>query len=288
MPNKVKARSAAAAVAGKNGSSLITNEKFRQLYTTLLKYHLLEERLSSGSVDSSNGAQSQAAAAVGVALDLGRDDTVVLTPRSFVTQFVKGVPIREMLHYAHSNGAGGAAFSYPAASVLTPSLHTVSAQLGLATGAALANKLAKNCKIAVAFIEGDAAALDACREGLELASARKLPLLYVIDRGTTKRQAAALEQFGELFPVITVDAHDVVAIYRVAQESIARVREGGGPAMIACMPYRLNEALVHAAVHMERYLSGKSLFRDRWREDAIAEFTREVDAACLPQADPLA
>jgi TPP-dependent pyruvate/acetoin dehydrogenase alpha subunit len=287
MPSKVKARSAAAAVAGKNGCSLISNEKFRQLYATLLKYRLLEERLCPGSVDGSDGGLIMAAGAVGVALDLEREDTLVLTPRSFAINFVKGVPMQEMLHHAHANGAGGAAFSYPAVNaVIAPS--TLSAQLGMATGAALANKLAKNGKIAAAFIEGDAAALEGCREALEVASDRKLPLLYVVNRGTKKRQAIAFEKFDELFPVITVDAHDVVAVYRVAQESIARVREGGGPAMIACMTYRLNGAPAHATAHMEHYLSGKNLFRDQWRDDAVAEFEREMDAACLPKADPLA
>ena len=59
MPTKVRARSAAAAVAGKNGHSLISDEKFRQLYATMLKYRLLEERLRFGLADSAEGAHSQ-------------------------------------------------------------------------------------------------------------------------------------------------------------------------------------------------------------------------------------
>ena len=80
MPTKVRARSAAAAVAGKNGHSLISDEKFRQLYATLLKYSLLEERLHSGFADNAEGAHSQIAGAAGVTLNLEREDTVVLTP----------------------------------------------------------------------------------------------------------------------------------------------------------------------------------------------------------------
>jgi TPP-dependent pyruvate/acetoin dehydrogenase alpha subunit len=287
MPTKVRARSTAAAVAGKNGHSLISDKTFRQLYATLLKYSLLEERLHSGCADDSEGAHSQIAGAAGVTLNLEREDTVVLTPHSSLTRLVKGVPLPAMVNHQHANGnACGATFSSFAVSVLTPASPTLSAQLGFATGAALANKLAENRKIAVVFVEGNAAALEACKEALELASTHKLPILYVIGTGINERPRDHFHEdkfrdIGELFPVIAVDAHDVVAVYRVAHESIARVRDGGGPALIACTTYLLNGTPLNAVTQMERYLTGKELFSDRWKREVIAEFNREVDGACL-------
>jgi TPP-dependent pyruvate/acetoin dehydrogenase alpha subunit len=276
MPTKVKARSVTASVAGKNGHSLINEKKFRQLYTMLLKYQLLEERLRLVSTDG-----TQAAGAVGVVLDLEREDTAVMTQRSLLAAIVKGVPVGELVQHVSSNGNGRATFSFPGANVLTPSSSTISAQLGLATGAALAHKLEKNGRVAVAFVEGDAARLIGHKEALELASDRKLPLLYVVDSRPNEKYGRALAEIAELFPVINVDADDVVAVYRVAQESIARVREGGGPAMIACMPYRLNGATESAVANMERYLAGKRLFRDKWKNEAIVEFTQEIGTASL-------
>jgi TPP-dependent pyruvate/acetoin dehydrogenase alpha subunit len=70
-----------------------------------------------------------------------------------------------------------------------------------------------------------------------------------------------------------------VAVYRVAQESIARVREGGGPALIACMAYSSNGAPVNAVANMERYLTGKKLFQDKWKTEVIVEFRKEIDVA---------
>ncbi len=286
MPTKVRARSAAAAVAGKNGHSLISDAKFRQLYATLLKYRLIEERLSSGLGSGGNhaaGAQNQIAGAVGVTLNLEREDTVVLTPSGFLTKFVKGSPLPGMLNHEHANGNGcGATFSGSAVSVLTPASPALSAQLGFATGAALANKLAKNHTVTVAFIE-DGAALEGCTEALEVASAQKLPIVYVIEKKPGNASGEFLNQMNELFPVITVDAHDVVAVYRVAHESITRVREGGGPALIACMTYPLNGAAVNAVENMERYLTGKKLFRERWKDEVISEFERETKAALPSQ-----
>ena len=70
MPTQLKGRSTAAAVAGKNGYSLISNGKFRQLYAALLKCELLEERLGSFPAHGADGTQNLMAAAVGLMLDL--------------------------------------------------------------------------------------------------------------------------------------------------------------------------------------------------------------------------
>jgi hypothetical protein len=278
MPTKVKARAAAAAVAGKNGHSLISGEKFRQLYAALVKYELLEERLGAPSTD--------AAGAVGITLDLEREDTVVLSPRTFAANFIKGVPIRALLDH-RSSSRNGASFSYGAANAVTPGAHSAATQAGMATGAALTNKMAGNHKIAVAFLEGGAAALKECSEALELASAHKLPVIYVIHATPDSKLEKVLAEAAELVPVITVDAHDVVAAYRVAQESIERARDGG-PSLIVCVPLRPNAAAENAVISMEQYLAGKKLFRNLWKDQALAEFNREITAACLPPADPLA
>jgi TPP-dependent pyruvate/acetoin dehydrogenase alpha subunit len=272
MPMKVKARSATAAVAGKNGHSLINNEKFRQLYAALLKSSLLEERLNRVPADGADEWCSQAAGAVGITVDLEREDTVVLAPRCFVTNLITGIQDWTGVNDGHANGM----LPYPEVNVLTAASCGVSAQIGLATGAALANKLAGNHKIAVAFLDGDAAGLKGCSEAFELAAAYKLPVLYVVEKSLGKREAGLLEQIGDLFPVIPVDAEDVVAVYRVAQESMARVREGGGPAMIACMPYPLNGATVHPVARMEHYLAGRNLFKDEWKDEVLAGLHKEM------------
>jgi hypothetical protein len=279
MPTKLKARTAAAAVAGKNGHSLISGEKFRQLYAALVKYELIEKRLHSSST-SIDGAPF----AVGIMLDLDREDTVVLGPRSFAANFIKGVPISVLLDHRNSGG-NPASFAYSAVNALTPAAPSAFAQVGLATGAALSNKMAANRKVAVAFIDSGVTALVECRVALELASAHKLPAVYVIQANPDRKLAKVLIEISEMVPVITVDAHDVVAVYRVAQESIARARDGDA-SLIVCVPY--HGTTDSARVDMERYLTGKKLFRNRWKDQAIAEFDREMSAACLPSANPLA
>ncbi len=281
MPTKSKAPAAAAVVAGKNGHSLISSEKFRQLYAALVKCELLETRLGSSS-SSTNGA----AGAVGITLDLERDDTVVLSPRTFAANFIKGVPLRALLNH-RDNGHSAAPLAFSAVNALTPGTPSAVTQAGLAAGAALANKMAKNRKVAVAFLEGDAAALAECREALELASSNKLPVIYVMHASPDRKLEKALAEAAELVPVITVDADDVVAVYRVAQESIARARDGYA-SLIVCVPCRSTRTDDDAVANMERYLTGRKIFRNRWKDQAIAEFERELSAACHSPANLLA
>jgi TPP-dependent pyruvate/acetoin dehydrogenase alpha subunit len=280
MPTMSKARTTAAAVAGKNGHSLISSEKFRELYSALVKCELLDQCLGLSSTGKNGGA-----GAVGITLDLEHEDTVILSPRTLAANGVKGAPLRGLLdHYENGHRANGLHFTAVNALTGTPSAVT---QAGLAAGAALANKMAGNRKVAVAFIEGSAAALSECREALEVASANKLPVVYVIYASPDRQLEKALAEAAELVPVITVDADDVVAVYRVAQESIARARDGCA-SIIVCVPCPANGVPNNAVANMERYLTGKKLFRNHWRNQAIVEFEREMAAACVPPANPLA
>ena len=90
-------------------------------------------------------------------------------------------------------------------------------------------------------------------------------------------------------PVITVDANDAVAVYRVASESINRARMGRGPTLIECSGMRNgsgNEAAngENSADHdpisnMETYLTRKGLFRAEMKREIATEFRSQLDAA---------
>ena len=83
---------------------------------------------------------------------------------------------------------------------------------------------------------------------------------------------------------ITVDGNDVVAVYRVAYESLERVRQGGGPVLIEGRAWqqagkRLRRAETDPLIHMERYLGARRLFSRRWKAQLVREFSREIDSA---------
>jgi hypothetical protein len=68
-----------------------------------------------------------------------------------------------------------------------------------------------------------------------------------------------------------VDAHDVIAMYRVAHESIARAREGGGPTRIVCLEAPLAAGhTADAVADLEGWLIARGLPAHEWRQEILA------------------
>jgi TPP-dependent pyruvate/acetoin dehydrogenase alpha subunit len=321
MAGKDKGLSAAAvadAPGGKGGFSLISNEKLLQLYCTMVKCRMLEERarvLFKQSKFTGNyyAAVGQEASAVGAAIDLLPEDTIGPSHRDFITNFIKGAPLDKMFCqlYARATSpdkgrSSPAHMGYAPLNVITPS-STIAAQLNIATGVALANKMKKNGKIAVAFSGDGSTSLGFWHEALNFAGVQDLPIVFVCQNNLwaesvalkfqTKVEDIALKAQAYGFPGITVDGNDVVAVYRVASEAIAHARQGHGPTLIECKTYRwYGHSEIDPAkyrdpeevekwkardpiLNMEKYLVAKHLFSAEMKQKVIDGFNEELDAA---------
>lgn len=296
---KQEPRAAAPAVEG--GFSLISDEKLIQLYTTMVKCRMIEEqarglfepkkKLERNKLagNGGSGAVGQEAVVVGIAIDLGPEDTVAPSKRGPITGFVKGEPLEEV-------------FRRQMACATSLDL---AAQLDIAIGAALVNKTKKNGKIAVVFLEGEEAEPvfqpdfrpdfwpDSCSDALHAAGVHRLPLLFVrmsslparlgkrkaqkginaqTERDEIARQAGACG-----LPFIAVEGSDVVAVYRVVTEAIAHARKGNGATLIEC---ETAGGKAHDPIlKMEAYLTRKRLFSEELKSKTVASFTKELKAA---------
>jgi pyruvate dehydrogenase E1 component alpha subunit len=256
----------AAALAGKPGFSIISNEKLLQLYATMVKCRALEERVQilfpHSKLTGKRVTNSQEAVAVGVALDLLPEDTVAASPGDLIVNFIQGEPLDKL-------------FARLCARATRPS---PAAQLKLAAIAAQANKAAKNSKIALAFSSNGSGFSP---EALKAAGDRQLPILFVCltrlpaEQPRGKKQTGAAEICG--IPVIPVDGSDVVAVYRVATEAITHARKGNGPTLIDCIfePSESRDPLLQ----METYLTRKDLFSEEGKLQVAAAFKRELNDA---------
>jgi len=146
------------------------------------------------------------------------------------------------------------------------------ALLHRAIGAALQAKLSHAHKIAIVLLPHEAAQDRVLADALKQA----LPLLFVLQHQrsvpSTEVPAPLAEAIKQCeFPAITVDGDDAVAIYRVATESIERIRQDRGPTLIQCLyapAFDLNEKITDPIARMERYLERKGLFKpDRSRHE---------------------
>jgi TPP-dependent pyruvate/acetoin dehydrogenase alpha subunit len=266
----------AAALAGSNGFSIISNEKLLQLYATMVKCRMIAERArilleQNNLISNFDAVAGQEAVAVGVTLDLLKEDSVAFSQNGVVFNFIKGISL-EMIF--------GALPSYAA----QPNFD---AQLKRATGVALENKRKANGRVTVVFCGSGSASPEFWHDALSLADARQLPILFVCQNNFSagplrhkKRSGVAetaLKEEACSFPAIAVDGNDVVAVYRVATESIAHARRGNGPTLIEC---KVERSKSHDPIRkMEAYLMRKGLFGKEMKIEIAAGFTRQMDAA---------
>ena len=148
--------------------------------------------------------------------------------------------------------------------------------------------------VVVVFLHGDAEARGWNKEALELCCAEQLPVVLVDLHASDAHEslaggdgAEALANFACGVPTIAVDGCDVVAVYRVASEALARARQDGGPTLIECLgpeheamrDWDAAERPQDPIEAMENYLTRKGLMNAARKAEAIAEAERELSAA---------
>jgi len=274
MGNRNNGRSEArdgAPPAGGEKFSLISDEKLIALYKDLLKWRRIR-----GAAFSQPGHEASMA---GTAIDLGPGD-VACSLDVPVYSTISGNGATESL----LAGSGYNGSSAPQRKKAFPANgHSSSPFVHAVIGTALANKTARNGKVAVAYCAGDSVHLS---EALRIAAVHALPIVFVQQFDSSSpangKLASRTKNSGEdtpWFPSIAVDSHDVVAVYRVANESISRARLGRGPTLIECRPYPFNDASSNghrrpagdSVRNMEHYLRAKGLFDSNLKRETAAE-----------------
>jgi TPP-dependent pyruvate/acetoin dehydrogenase alpha subunit len=229
-------------VAGKKGFSLISDEKFRQLYAALLQCRMLDTRLSATpGYDCWSGREAASAA---VSCCLRRSDTVISTPRA------------ALACYLHT-GLLSASPSAP-----EPVTHFTAA-----TEVALRHKAEKRGGLAVLFT--GLAKPASMREAFAAAAKQSLPVLYIVEGPTPSVEISSG------IPAIRVDASDAVALYRVAYESITRARDAGGPTILECAAWP-SDPEPNPLLKLERYLAAKKLFRPHWKHSLEKKYAAVI------------
>lgn len=272
-------------MAGSTNGSLIEDTKLKQLYATMLQCRLLAEH--AGSLRNQPRAKAlysasmgQEAIVTGCAIDLRPEDTIALGAHDSIHSLVKRVGLSTVVAQLYTRNSS----------------HRLDSgeQLQAAIQVALANKQKNNSNVVVAFTAAETTPGSDWHEALKLAARRVLPIVFVVENNPWTTVAGYRERNGTEHPVlktqikgltaITVDGNDVVAVYRVAHESLERVRQGGGPVLIEGKTYRqdgqaLSPIERDPLTHMERYLRAKKLFTARWKNQLVHRFTRELDTA---------
>jgi pyruvate dehydrogenase E1 component alpha subunit len=245
----------------------ITKEEGLRLYEDMVLGRFFEDKCAEmyyrgkmfGFVHLYNG---QEAVSSGVIKAMRPDeDFVSSTYRDHVHALSAGVPASEVMAELFgkatgcSKGRGGSMHLFSAQHRLLGGYAFVAEGIPVATGVAFQTKYRReamgdpNADQVTACFFGDGA----CNNGqffecLNMAALWKLPILFVVEnnkwaigmaheRATSDpeiyKKASAFGMAG-----VEVDGMDVLAVYSVAREAIARARAGEGPTLIEALTYR--------------------------------------------------
>lgn len=239
MPDKQTTH--ALSVSGRRRFPLISDEKFRQLYSALVQCKVLDQQLQANSgYERWSGRE---AATAGVVSCLRSGDSVAPTPHGMLAVHLRRAALVPI------NGTD-----------VANTRLTAEERLAEAADNALRHKLERRGRIAVIFVTG--AESDRLCDAFRKAARDLLPLFCVAD--------SIVRLTG--IPVIRVDASDAVAVYRVAHESIRRAREGGGPTMMECAEWPNENGSAGPLEKLEHYLIHKNIFRADWRKQVEEKY----------------
>ena len=237
----------------------LSNQKMVELYREMLKIRRFEERVSDlfskglipGFVHLYIG---QEAVAVGVCANLTKNDYITSTHRGHGHCIAKGADMKRMMaelfgkKTGYCKGKGGSMHIADYSSGILGANAIVGANIPIATGAAFAAKSRGTKNVSVSFFGDGASNTGAFHEGINIAAAWKLPVifvcennLYAISTRTTRSTpitniADRAASYG--IPGVIADGMDVMAVYEAACQATERARKGLGPTLIEYKTYR--------------------------------------------------
>ncbi len=196
----------------------------------------------------------QEAVSAGVCLQLRPDDYMVTTHRGHGHCLLKGMDPKRMMAelctketgYCHGRG-GTMHIASPEVGCLGAN-GIVGGGLPLAVGAGLSIRYRGTDQVAVAFFGDGASNQGTFHESVNLAAARRLPVVFVCENnlyalsthytraGATPNVADRAQGYG--IPGVTVNGMAVEEVYAATREALARARAGDGPSLIEAKTYR--------------------------------------------------
>ncbi len=237
----------------------LSKEKMVAMFKTMNRIRLFETKLQEffaagripGFVHLYIGEE---AVATGACASLTDTDSITSTHRGHGHLIAKGGNLKLMMaeifgkSSGYCKGKGG-------------SMHIADFDLGilgangivggggpLAVGAGLAAKYRKTKDVTVCFFGDGASNQGTTQEALNLASAWKLPVVFVNENNgygisCPQCKSMAVTDIADRaaaydMPGVVVDGNDVLAVYEAVNEAVKRARKGEGPSLIECKTYR--------------------------------------------------
>ncbi|NMP21107.1 pyruvate dehydrogenase (acetyl-transferring) E1 component subunit alpha [Sulfobacillus harzensis] len=299
----------------------VTDEELLRFYRSLVTLRALDQRAwnlqRQGRIGTYPPYSGQEATQVGVVAALGPEDWICGSYRDWAALVYRGVPMSFPLLNSMGHPISG---RMPEAVPALPVQVVIAAQTLHAVGLAWAEKLQGQNRLAVTFFGDGATSQGDFHEALNLASVVQAPVLFVSQNNrwaisvpvSRQMHSPTIAQRAIAYNIegVRVDGNDIIAVYQTARQLAARIRAGGGPALVEAVTYRLGahttaddptryrateeeERLSYGepVARLARFLERQKLIDDdakhQIEEEAKAEVEKAVqEAESYPKAPP--
>jgi len=277
---------------------LVPNKKLLQMYGVMADARALDEHIiglqqkvkARRRLESTQGEE---ACRVSTALDLLPGDLVSDSQPGVVMDLIAGAQsklqidslLKRVAEFHEGKIDEGKLAKEGALARVLPWVEDAGDRLRIAMGAALSFKTLKRGSLVVAYVGHDELGKKEWREVIELASRLELPMIFVVlprkgkDKGGVNQLSAKVRGWG--MPGMPVDASDAVALYRVTQESLGRIRGGGGPVLIECKGYRVErpeDSTQDPLLQMKSFLLGRKVCTEAWMKNAGERLRKRISS----------
>jgi len=241
-----------------NGLEGFEKEQLHHFLREMLLYRRFEEKAEEAYAIGKIGGFchlhiGQEAVSLGFIGPLREDDYVITAYRDHTQALAKGMepgPVMAELYGRKdgcSHGKGGSMHIFDASKGFMGGHGIVGAQVPLAAGIGWAIRYREEDKVCVCFLGDAAVNQGAFHEALNMAAVWKLPVIFVVENneygmGTAYTRVSALPVVerarGNGIPSHHVDGQDLVAVWRLTEELVEKVRNGEGPQYVDARTYR--------------------------------------------------
>ncbi len=225
----------------------LDQERLVAMYRALVGSRTAEQAITElnkkGVLRGHHSGLGHEAIGVGVGFALRPDDCVQMSHRSgmMLAHARGGYSLREAVlsQFGRAPSCFGQIPGRPRTLTI---VGLVGTWVPMSVGVAMADRLRGKDTVTVTFFGDGAANEGAVHEAMNLAGAKRLPIVFVIENNgfavsMPTHEATAAQDFasratGYGMPGVLVDGHDAIAVYEVAEQAIARARRGQGPSLI--------------------------------------------------------
>ncbi len=237
----------------------------------------------TGRLGTYASSLGQEAVTIGTAHAMRPEDVLLPSFREHGAQLLRGVKLEELFQY-WGGDERGSDFAGPREDF--PVSIPVGSHAAHAAGAALAFKLRKEPRVAVAMFGEGATSKGDVYEAMNVAGAWALPVVFIVTNNQwaislprsaqTAADTLAQKAIAAGFEGLQVDGNDVVAVRDAAATALAKARAGGGATLIEALTYRLGDHTT--ADDASRYRDDAEVGR-HWKQEPVARLRNYLTAA---------